>query len=780
MRIFTVLLSCFFLFLLSANSMAQTMSISGQVFETKYNESLPFTQVALYSLSSTDCLSGTLTDSLGFFTLSVEKNQSYKILIQYLGYQTFEKIIEVKDSDINLGIISISPSAQSLQEVFVTAEKKPVGKENGNWVMYPDKLPAGGTNSTIDLLSTLPAVSIDMDEQISVRGREVSILIDGVKADDPDIVNQISPSSIAKIEVIQNPSAKYDADASVINILLKTPMASKSSSRFKASIDHLGNHQENFFANKSYKNWGGFIQGSYNYNKFDWKVDMKRENHLNTNTPFIFQNRKQTQKSLTRQIRGGLNHNISQKHIFKLDAQWQNNQFDPNYDTHKEYSDSDLNVFRMQEQNQKNKRDRNTALIRAQYIGKWDDQSLKFRFSFKNQGQNEIRSMESNNYSAEGILSSTNPNLRNDDLELDINKYQSNIDYEKNYTKSLSIETGGDLGFDSQNQNSLQEKYNHWKDKWLLIPSKTFDYKYEKLTSAVYAILNKKTDNWFISGGSRIRYIKQKTENLKDEVLNKQNNSYLSFLPTISLGISTEKMDLTFSYKKSQKLPRSSQLNSYRNDANPLNIYFGNPDLKPEKEHSLSLDYSLHSVKYQGGLALFQRVVKDVVMQKYYAKGDTLFRTYDNLADQFVSGLELTFSYKITNWCRLNGSGTVFYQKYTGQNLSLPQKDLCSYNYKIASQLSLAKKTQLHVNYSNNSKSLLQYGFKGDLHNLDFAISQDLFNKQLKFSLKAINVLDSKDQWSEVENMQFSSRTNRYQDTRRLVLGVIYKWSHSN
>lgn len=775
-----IIIFLFFVVFLFSTSQAQTFFIKGQVFETKYKESLPFTQVALYAVTSDVCLNGTLTDSLGYFSLPVEGNQSYKILIQYLGYETYEKEIAVDSVSVNLGIINISPSAQSLQEVYVTAEKKPVGKENGNWVMYPDKIPDGGSNSTIELLNTLPAVSVDMDEQISVRGREVTILIDGVKADDPDVINQISSSSIAKIEVIQNPSAKYDAEGSVINILLKTPVISKSSTRLKASLDHFGNHQSGIFTNKMYKNWGGFLQGTYSYNEFDSEINMKRENHLSTNTPFIIQDRAQTQESKKQQIRGGLNHNFSKNNIVKIDGQWQNNLFVPTFYTHKEYLDNDANLLRISEQKQVNDRDRDIILLRSQYIGKWKNQSLKLRFLFRNQEQDEDREMESNNYSSEGILTSSNPFLRNDDLEYDQEKYQMNIDYEKRFTESLNFEAGGDMGYDSQNQTSLQKKFKYSLNEWSVNPSKTFKYKFHKSTLAVYTILNKKTNKYFVSGGTRIRYIDQNTRNLHNELQNRQANSYFSFLPTFNAGITSEHSDISFSYKKSQKLPRSSQLNSYRNDANPLNIYFGNPDLKPEKEHSFSLDYSVHKEKYQGGLAVFQRIVKDVVMQNYYSNGDTLFRTYDNLADQFVSGLELTYTYKLTNWCRLNGSGTGFYQKYSGEGFSLPKNKLWSYTCKIASQIKLDKETQLYVNYSYNSSSLMQYGFKGDLHNLDLAISQNLFHKKLKISLKGVNLFDSKDQWSEVENIQFSSRTKRYQDTRRLVLGVVYKWSHSN
>lgn len=137
------LLFLFLVCLFSANIQAQDLIIKGQVFDTKLNQSLPFTQVAISNINSESGMSGTLTNDEGSFTITVQQNSTYKIIIQYLGYETYEKLLNVTTESIDLGVIALSPSAHNLQEVFVTAEKKSIGKENGNWVLYPDKLPEG-------------------------------------------------------------------------------------------------------------------------------------------------------------------------------------------------------------------------------------------------------------------------------------------------------------------------------------------------------------------------------------------------------------------------------------------------------------------------------------------------------------------------------------------------------------------------------------------------------------------------------------------------------------
>lgn len=770
---FLLLLNC------TAQVFAQNLNITGQVFENKRNESLPFTQVALFQKESNAPLNGTLTDDTGHFSLPVLAKTTYRIQIQFLGYESYISEIQIDTNSVDLGKLILQPSAQNLAEIMVTAEKKTIGKEDGNWVLYPDKLPDGGTNSTIELLSTLPSVAVDMDDNVNIRGRQVTILIDGVKTDDIGALDQIAPSTIAKIEVIQNPSAKYDAEGSVINIQLKSPLQSSSSTQLKASIDHFGNHQESLITNKRYKNWGGFLQGSSNINQFDSKNNSVRENFINTNTPFIFQNRNDKVEKKTYQLRSGINRRFSENHLIKFDAQWQNSNYSPTSITHKENRDKEMDLLKSSRQNQHSDRDKNMGLLRAQYIGKWDTQSVKIRFNYRKQKQDENRFYKSENLLPNGELDSTNPYLKQDDLNMKIHKIQSSLDYEKDLTKTLKLEAGADYSSEKQDQNSLQEKFDYGLNDWKMNLGKTFTYEYKKNTSAIYGIINRKNNNWYASAGARLRSIERETQNVKDEIPNKQNNSYLSLLPTLTLGHDGESNGFSFSYKKSQKIPRSSQLNSYRNDANPLNIYFGNPDLEPEKEHSLSFDFSWHSEKYQMSIAVFERIIEDVIMSDYYSVGDTLFRTYKNMATQTLVGSEYTFSYKPVKWCRLNGSTSAFHQSFSGENLSLPQNKIWSYNAKITANVQLPKNYTAQANYSYNSKTISAYGLRGKLYNLDIGVSKSLFNKKLRLSVRGLNLLDSKNQWRESENMQFTSHSSKYQNTRRLVLGVIYKWRHS-
>lgn len=759
---------------------AQSAEIKGIVWEAKAEASLPFAQVALYKLDSRIPLAGSLSDMQGQFVLKANLDSTYRIQIQFLGYENYSALIHVDSTYMDLGKIAMHASSQNLHEIVVTADKKAIGNENGNWVLYPDKLAEGGTSSTIDLLSNLPSVALDMDDKATIRGREATIIIDGVKADNMSELDQINPSSIAKIEVIQNPSAKYDAEGSVINITLKAPIQSKSFAKLKAGADHLGNHDENIYISNKYKNWGGFAQASHKENDFESSNQLERKNKIEGQIPLIAQDKDQSLKTKQQQIRIGINHRFSPIHLAKLTTQWQNSQNNPFINTRKEKRDLSNELTGFSEQKQASEKTTSLKMMRAEYTGKWENRNLKSQINYRQVNQHDDRSLESFTYSPQGEPLGANPFQNKDNIALNQEKIQASLDFEQQWRQTIKLELGADASFDRYDQDSKQVVFGHDQDKWLEVPAKTFLYTFEKQGAGIYGIFNHQYNKWFASAGARLRYITLHTSNSMDKRIADQNNTYISLLPSIKAGYNWEKSDLNFSYKKSQKLPAANQLNSYRNDANPLNIQYGNPNLKPEKEHAVSLEYSLHNKKYQMSMALYQRYIENVVMTEYSSQGDTLFRTFGNSGEQKLGGMEYTFSYKLSDWCRLNGSGTVFHQSFSGKTLSLVQKQMWSCNYKLTNSFQLQKNTVLKVNYSWQSKTINRNGLQGNLHNLDLAINRHFFNKKLQVSVKGANLLDSKSQWNEIENMQFSSHSTRYQNTRRIMLGVVYKWSTSS
>jgi outer membrane receptor protein involved in Fe transport len=765
------------LLVFSIPSFSQEVTIQGIVLDATSLQPMPFTQVAIYKANQTVPLSGTLSDTDGRFVVTVREPGSYRLSISFLGYQPHFQALNISSSVLDLGTIDLLPATQNLEEINVTAERKSVAKENGNWVLYPDKMPGDGTGNTVDLLNTLPSISVDIDDQISIRGRKASILIDGVRADDPNPLEHISPSSIAKIEVITNPSAKYDSEGSIINIQLKNPIQSKTYTKLQSWVDTKGNHQQNLYANKKQGKWGGFVQALNRKQWIDNQTQSIRNNHLQQQTPQINQDKIQEEEKKQQQIRLGLNHQPVKGKLLKMDVNFQSIEQDPEANIHKEKLTQTGELQQITKQNLLNKRDRKTNTVRLFYTDNRNDHKFKLMGSYRNQDRNNRSQNSYQNFTADNLPHTEYCNERKDRNQSQQDLYRFKADYEKQMGKQLKLEMGAEWQLDQTQQKVQQHKYNVADQNWLLIEGRTFTYHYQKDAAALYGIANLKHQKMYASFGCRFRYTGTSTENNKNGLANQESNHYYSLLPSVRLGQDWERIQMSLSYSKSQKLPAVHQLNSYRNDANPLNIQFGNPGLNPEKDHSLNLEISKQGEKHQLSLAIYQNWMRDMVFSQFSSAGDTLFRTYENLGDGSILGSEFSFSYKAKKWFRVNGSINTFYQNYQGVNLPLPQKNLWSFHYKISTLLRLDSKTQFQCNYNYQSKSLSTFGLKGKLYGLDVVASRKFFKKKLQISVKGINLLDSKRQFYQVENLQFTSDTQRYQDSRRVVLNVIYKWS---
>ncbi|MBR1627413.1 MAG: carboxypeptidase-like regulatory domain-containing protein, partial [Bacteroidales bacterium] len=225
-----VLLLCVLLTVLSANVFAQKGSISGTVTDQSDSSPLPYVSVAVMKASKDSTIvNGGITDDKGEFNIKNIAYGKYVIKFSFVGYKDVVKDIEIKSSQTKIGVITLNPSSENLQEVQVVGAKQLMEYKLDKRVINVDQNlnTAGGTAS--DVLEDVPSVEVDDEGNISLRGASnVTLLIDGKPStmygnDVASVLAQIPATQIDKIEVITNPSAKYNPEgmSGIINITLK-------------------------------------------------------------------------------------------------------------------------------------------------------------------------------------------------------------------------------------------------------------------------------------------------------------------------------------------------------------------------------------------------------------------------------------------------------------------------------------------------------------------------------------------------------------------------------
>lgn len=231
-------------------------TITGKVFDSATSEPIEYVNIVIYSQRDSSLITGGVTNIKGFFNISMEGSGRFYVKIKFIGYD-----IEIRDAQINrdsfsvdLGEIFIHPSAVNLSDIVVEGERLPVTYQIDKKVVNPDQMLTVISGNAADILQNVPSVQVDIEGNVSLRGSQsFTVLIDGRPSvlDAQDALQQIAASSIDKIEIITNPSAKYDPEgtAGIINIIIKKSIGSGLSGIVNANAGMYDSYGGDFLIN---------------------------------------------------------------------------------------------------------------------------------------------------------------------------------------------------------------------------------------------------------------------------------------------------------------------------------------------------------------------------------------------------------------------------------------------------------------------------------------------------------------------------------------------------
>ncbi len=316
----------------TGESNAPKGKIKGVVTAEANNEALEYATVALYDAKTNKLISGDITDFLGHFKLEKPKKGSYYVSITFIGLKDIKSdVFEVDEGthNINLGNFSLESGSKDLGEVEVIAKRASIEYRIDKKVINVDKQITAEAGNAVDILENVPSVQVDIEGNVSLRGSSsFSVLIDGKPTilEPSDALRQISSSNIENIEIITNPSVKYEPDgaAGIINIVTK-----------KNFIDGLSGIV-NLNAG-TYSNYGGDLQLNYRLNKFNFimgasynnrrrpgDVLSERESISNGTTYFVNSSGTTEREYHRSSIKAGFEYNPSKNDFFSLSGRYGN------------------------------------------------------------------------------------------------------------------------------------------------------------------------------------------------------------------------------------------------------------------------------------------------------------------------------------------------------------------------------------------------------------------------------------------------------------------------
>ncbi|MEM7104797.1 MAG: outer membrane beta-barrel family protein [Bacteroidota bacterium] len=742
----------------SSQTSDDKLKLIGQIVDLETNAPLEFATFTLFNLADSSIVTGAISDAKGKFVIDA-KPGSYFGQVEFISFQKSNTpVINLKKgkSILDLGKIVLSPDVANLAEIEVRAEKSQVqiGLDKKVFNVGQDLANTGG--NAADVLDNVPSVSVDIDGNVSLRGSDnVRILVDGrpsglIGVGDTDGLRQIPANLIDKIEVITNPSARYEAEgtAGILNIILRKERKSGLNGSFDFTTGWPHNHGAAINLNYRAKAVNMFVNYGVNYRKRPGSGSLYQEFYRNDTTFIYEETREHERGGLSNNVRFGADFYITSKDILTAALSYrnsdENNRTDIRYDDYLfSYPDNPVGVSLRSD-------DEFEDEINLEY-------SLNYKKTFQKKGQEFTASIQyQENTETEGsdlleqfFLSEGVPSGIAD-LQQRSNNKESNkewlIDggYVHPFGKKGEFEIGFRSSFRDITNNFLVEEWD--EQQWKALANLSNDFVYNEDIQALYMSVGNKHNKFSYQFGLRGEYSDVKTELLQTNEVN--DRSYFDLFPSVFFGYDLPKKNaIQVSYSRRIVRPRFWFLNPFFTFSDSRNFFSGNPDLDPEYTHSFEVNHIKYFEKGSFSSSIYYRHSTGVIerIRRIDDEGLTVTRP-ENLATEDSYGLELTFSYNPYKWWRANGDLNFFRSVVDGtEELGESfQSDFFSWQGRLTSRFTFWKKTDFQVRFNYRAPRESTQGDRQAVYNLDLGLSKDIFKGKGTITLSASDVFNTR------------------------------------
>jgi outer membrane receptor protein involved in Fe transport len=647
-----------FIFLTSFSGLAlyaQEIAVSGLVVDEDRNEPIPFATVALLQAGSKEILSGTTTDIDGKFELTAE-NPSIKIQISFIGYHV--KVVDappVADGKMDFGIVLIQSSALGLDEVEIVGERSEMEFKLDKRIFNVGKDISSTGMGALELLDNVPSVNVDIEGQISLRGNSgVQILINGkpsVLADpEGNALGSITADMVERVEVITNPSAKYEAEgtAGIINIVLKKGEKRGLNGSITGNTGIPDNHSLGGSVNYRTENFNFFTQFGAGYRSLprfreSENLDLTSGNKLvSEGTEF----RNEAFYNITL----GADYYLTERDVITLSGSFA-------FEDEDQPSETGFSFFGENGQLESHwLRNETTEAANPKY-----QYDFNYTREFADSKEHTLQFSSLGNFFGKET-SSFFDNTALLDAEIDPNQrtqtdfFERRFLFQLDYTKPISDRWSVEAGslYEIKNVGNDFAAFNEVDGAFIPDSNFTNNFEYSQNVLGVYGTVGYEAKGWGVKGGLRVENTDLQTLLTNTNEQNIQN--FTDFFPSFHTSYKwNDRFSMQAGYSRRIYRPRLWDLNPFFNIRNNFNIRQGNPDLLPEYSDSYEITGILLLGKVSLNSSLYYLYTTEKIERVTFSEDNRNITKPINIGTQDKVGLELNGKYKAVDWLSFNG-----------------------------------------------------------------------------------------------------------------------------
>lgn len=785
------LLVLFITTILTQQSFAQkndSYTIQGKVTEVRNNTPLGFATVSLFAQGDSTTLTSVNTSEAGDFLLNA-KPGSYYLLIEFVGYTTHKtNVFRLDKQHIvhHAGTIKLVSATKTLDEVVIQAEKSSMTLSLDKKIFNVGKDLANAGGTAADILTNIPSVAVDVDGNVSLRGsNSVRILIDGKPSGLVSIkggsgLQQLQGSMIDRVEIITNPSARYEAEGmgGIINIVLKK----ERREGFNGSFDVIAGYPENFgiAANVNYrrKNFNFFINYSTSYRNAPGKSDQYQDFYRNDTNFISNKTAEYTLKGLYNTARAGLDYYFDDKNILTAAYTYRLSKGKRFSDIfYYDYLNSIKNPVGISHRTQ----DETETEPNSEY-------SLSYKRTFAREGHEltaDVRYLDnwedSDQFFGEDVFKADGspsgiPYLLQRAINYETEKqYLVQVDYVHPFSEKGKFEAGIRSSFrDMTNNYTVTQRDEN--DNWFELAGLTNNFVYDEKISAAYAILGNKVKKFSYQVGLRGELTNVTTTLKQTNQVNPRK--YFDVFPSAHVTYELPKGNaLQLSYSRRIRRPQYNDLSPFMTYSDNRNYWSGNPDLNPEYTHAFEIGHIKYLSKASFSSSLYYRNTKGKIMsvRRVDSSGNSVTLP-QNLATENSFGAELTGSYSPYKWWKMDGSFNFFRAITDGSNLSDEFKsDTYSWMVRFLSRITVWKNMDVQLRGNYEAPQQMPQGRRKSIATMDIAVSKDIMKNNGTLTLNVTDVFNSRKYRSIIEGSNFYTVNNSQGRLRQTNLTFNYR-----
>ncbi len=735
----------------------QKGKLRGTVQESGKASPLPFATVGVYTQKDS-LVGGGIADEKGDFEVDLPLGTFYA-LVEFMGFEALKSSVftlSSKQNAVDLGAISLQSSTADLDEVVVQGEKTLMELSLDKRIFNVGKDLANAGGNASDILMNLPSVAVDPEGNVSLRGSaNVRILIDGkpsglVSFKGSSGLRQLPANLVERVEVITNPSARYEAEgmAGVINIILKKD----EKQGFNGSGEVIAG---------SPLNLGATANLNYRKNRINWFVNYgiakrnnpgRRELYQEVYQPagstlLLQQNATSLVNSLNNSLRTGLDYFFSEQSILTASYVWRRSDAhritDIRYQDYFNTLDNYLG-YSLRRQDETEDEPNKEALLNFKKRFERKGHELNASFTYLNYWERSDQLFTENAFSIAGQAlpnrALTQTSL-NDEYE---NQYLLQVDYTQPFGSKGKLETGVRTSFREMENDYLVQELQE-SGGYQTVNGLDNVFLYDENILAAYTILGNEKEKWSYQAGLRAEYTAIETQLVETRESNPRN--YANLFPSGHLNFKANaKNALQLSYSRRIRRPVYNDLSPYVTFSDQRNFFSGNPNLDPEFTDSYELGHIHYGEKSTLFSTIYYRNTQEKI-QRIRTVGENGFSVTApyNLVGEESYGLEFSGDYVATHWWKLDFNANFFYAQVDGSNLNQNfQATTTSMLFRQSSRISLPKNWDFQLRGNFEARRRIAQGIQKGIFFIDLSASKKILSQRGTLILTISDLLNSR------------------------------------